>query len=203
MSELYHGIKFKAVKKGGWHPSKSEQPIVQKLFGLKDYYQQWGFLDLNGGNFSGRVKEGCIIKRTGAYIENLQTTDFSKVVSLDGETVTYVGEYPPSSECRSHFLGYEKCPKYNYIFHAHLPGFSNYEFLAGPNCLLPEQAYGTLDLAKQVSANLGNSQFVLLQNHGVFVAGETFEATLNKLNMFYEQLRTVKEQIALHGRDFS
>lgn len=199
MSEPYHGIKFKAVKRGDWRPNKSELPIVQKLFGLKDCYQQWGFLNLNGGNFSGRVKEGCIIKRTGAYIENLQPTDFSKVVGVDGETVTYVGEYPPSSECRSHFLGYQKNSRYNFVFHAHLPGFSNYEILAGPNCLIPDQPYGTLELAKQVAANLGNSQFVLLQSHGVFVAGETFEVTLNKLSMFYEQYRSVKEQIALHG----
>lgn len=203
MSEPYRGIKFKAVKKGGWRFSKNEQLVVQKLFSLKDYYRQWGFLDLNGGNFSGRVKDGCIVKRTGAYVENLQPTDFSKVIKVDGETVYYQGEYPPSSECRSHFLGYEKCPKYNFIFHAHLPGFTNYEILAGPNCLLPDQPYGTLELAEQIAANLGNSQFVLLQNHGVFVAGETFEATLNKLSMFYEQYRTVKEQIALHGRDFS
>ncbi len=203
MSELYHGIKFKAVKKGDWRPNKHEQPIVQRLFSLKDYYQQWGFLDLNGGNFSGRTADGCIIKRTGAYVENLQPTDFSKVIKVEGETVYYQGESPPSSECRSHFLAYQKCSKYNFIFHAHLPGFTGYEILAGPNCLVPDQPYGTLALAKEVAANLGNSQFVLLQNHGVFVGGETFEVTFNKLSVFYEQYRTVKEQIALHGRDFS
>lgn len=203
MSENYHGIKFKAVKQGDWRPGKKEQAIRQSLFGLKDYYQQWGFLDLNGGNFSGRVTGGCIIKRTGAYISSLQPTDFSKVIRVNGETVYYQGDYPPSSECRSHFLSYQKCPQYNFIFHAHLPGFANYEILAGPDCLLPDQPYGTLALARQVAENLGNSRFVLLQNHGVFVAGETFEVTLNKLSVFYEQYRAVKEQIALHGRDFS
>lgn len=202
MSELYHGIKFKAVKQGEWLPDKNEKNVAEKLFRLKEEYQQWGFWDLNGGNFSGRVKDGCLIKRTGAYIGNLQPIDFSKMIKLDGETVYYLGEYPPSSECRAHWLVYQKCPQYNFILHAHLPGFANYEILAGPNCLLPDQPYGTLELARQIADNIGNSQFVLLQNHGVFVAGETFEVARNKLGSFYEQFRTIKEQIALHGRDF-
>ncbi len=109
MSEQYRGIKFKAVKKGEWRPNKSEKLIVQKLFSLKDYYQQWGFLDLNGGNFSGRVAEGCIVKRTGAYVESLQPTDFSKVIKVEGETVYYQGESPPSSECRSHLAARSGC----------------------------------------------------------------------------------------------
>ncbi len=203
MSEDYHGVKFKAVKKGDWHPDKHEKQIIQQLFSLKDFYQKWGFLDLNGGNFSGRTADGCIIKRTGAYIDNLQPTDFSKVLKADGDTVYYRGEYPPSSECRSHFLSYQKCPKYNFIFHAHLSGFTDYEALAGPNCLLPDQPYGTLDLAEQVAGNIGHNQVVLLKNHGIFIAGETFEAALNKLGLFYDQFGKVKEQIASHGRDFS
>ena len=203
MSEIYRGIKFKAVRQGEGRPGADEKKVAAQLFSLKDDYRQWGFLDLNGGNFSGRVPGGCVIKRTGAYLENLQPTDFSKMTKLSGETVYFQGEYPPSSECRSHFLIYQKCPRYNFVFHAHLPGFTNYEILAGPNCLLPDQPYGTLDLARQIANNIMNSQFVLLQNHGVFVADETFEAARNKLSAFYEQFRKTKEQIALHGRDFS
>ncbi len=192
MGEVYSGIKFNAVNKGDWYPNDFESQTIKKLLILRDYYKEKGFIELNGGNFSGRVENGFVIKKTGILIEKLTSSDFAKVTSVEGDSVSFQGSGNPSSESRSHFMIYRAHPEYNFIFHGHLPAFNKYLELANDQCLLEEQPYGTIELAKQVSQNIGTNEFVLIKNHGFFVAGKTFENAFQKMNKLYERYKRIK-----------
>ncbi len=177
MSEKYVGVKFESAKVGEFSPTDFEQKNIAKLLSLRDVYTANKFLDRNGGNFSFRADKGFIIKSTGAWIDQLTAENFSRVTDVKNGKVFYEGNDMPSSECRTHFLTYQKNSAINFIIHAHAKLVSEREDLREEEFTVKEQPYGTLELAEAVSELAKTHDFVIAHNHGVFAFGKTFEET--------------------------
>ncbi|MFC1617885.1 class II aldolase/adducin family protein [Patescibacteria group bacterium] len=189
MSEEYTGVKYEAEKVGELSVSPTEQTKINQLISLRDIYTEHNWLDRNGGNFSFRAERGFIIKTTGVWIEKVTDQDFARVTDVQGEKVFYEGNKLPSSECRTHFYVYQKNPQVNFIFHAHVKEIASREDLTDKDFSIPEQPYGTMELAKEVSEKAKTMPFVIAINHGVFAFGDTFQNTLKILLENYAQYR--------------
>lgn len=189
MPEEYTGVKFEAERVDGFSPSVLEKEKIARLLSLKDIYKKNQFLDKNGGNFSFRAGKGFIIKRTGVWIENITANDFVRVLKVESGKVFYEGEKLPSSECRTHALVYRLNPDVGFILHAHAMEVSGRDDLPAEVCVLPEQPYGTPQLAKAVAEESLHHRFIVAKNHGVFAFDKTFEGALKILLDSYAKYR--------------
>jgi len=194
MPEPYRGVKFSAEKVGDFQPNQKESENIKKLVGLRSVYVKYGFIDRNGGNFSFRADKGFIIKRTGVWINKVTESDFVRVVNVRAGRVFYEGDELPSSECRTHFMIYERVPTVNFIFHAHALEIASKIGIEADPCCIPELPYGTPELAEIVSDKAKSMPFVIAKNHGVFAFGPTFEKTLATLLNSYEQYQQFEKK---------
>ncbi|MCW4022491.1 MAG: class II aldolase/adducin family protein [Candidatus Bathyarchaeota archaeon] len=130
------------------------------------------------GNLSFRSNDGFVITASGLETkENLCGDCFVHVKYFDEQnnTVFVEGKRSPSSEAMMHFLIYHERKDVRAIFHGH-----NSSILMNANKLgLPvteiEQDFGSIELAKEALKALGESNFVVLRNHGFVSVGKTME----------------------------
>ncbi|WP_407410617.1 class II aldolase/adducin family protein [Methanobrevibacter sp.] len=152
------------------------------------------------GNISKRIKtaNGDIVAITPTLksLANLKPEDIV-IVDFDGNTLT---SGKPSSEVNMHLEIYKKRDDVNGIVHTHSPyatgfAFSNKKIkrLEGfgeiKNPYLPDIEYekpGTAELAKSASEGIGDSDVLVLKNHGVICVSENLKEA-ESLAVFVEE----------------
>jgi len=144
------------------------------------------------GNFSVRDPETGLVYITpsGMVYSELQPED---IVVLDSEINVVDGFRTPSIETAMHVFVYNARPEVNAVIHTHplysavlganwmeLPGMSeDFVQIVGDKMICSDYALpGTLELAHNVVAGLGDRNGVLLPNHGTLVVGPDMPTAL-------------------------
>jgi len=168
----------------------------RKVIEIAQKALQQGLVYLTGGNFSLRDRETgyiCITPSGMSYPE-LQPED---IVVMDTEGRTIDGNRKPSIEWRLHSLAYQKRVDVNGVCHTHSDFATAWasveeEFplilaelasaLGSKLRTAPFRPMGSSELAQVTVQTLGDSNAVLMSNHGQLAVGPTLEqAYINAL----------------------
>lgn len=168
------------------------QALRKELWRLHLELPKNNLVTWTGGNVSARDPEtGYVgIKPSGVRYEDLQP-EHIVIVDLDGQRVE--GDLKPSSDTASHLYIYRHRPDVNGIVHTHSPYATAFAALGRPipvylTAMADEfggpipcggfALIGGEDIGRVVVESIGDSQAVLLKNHGVFTVGPTAEAAV-------------------------
>ena len=173
---------------------------VQEIIDVGNNIYNKNLVSGKSGNISKRIKtaNGDIVAITPTLksLANLKPEDIV-IVDFDGNTLT---SGKPSSEVNMHLEIYKKRNDVNGIVHTHSPyatgfAFSNKKIkrLEGfgeiKNPYLPDIEYekpGTAELARSASEGIGDSDVLVLKNHGVICVGENLKEA-ESLAVFVEE----------------
>ena len=173
---------------------------VQEIIDVGNNIYKKNLVSGKSGNISKRIKtaNGDIVAITPTLksLANLKPEDIV-IVDFDGNTLT---SGKPSSEVNMHLEIYKKRDDVNGIVHTHSPyatgfAFSNIKIkrLEGfgeiKNPYLPDIEYekpGTAELARSASEGIGDSDVLVLKNHGVICVGENLKEA-ESLAVFVEE----------------
>lgn len=138
----------------------------------------------SGGNISMRIDDKILISKAGSMFYHLTEEQISLIDSA-GKLIS--GERP-SSETPLHLAIYKNRPDVNSVIHFH-PVYATVYAVANktmlPNILphttkhfhdlkvIPYENAGSEELACKTAQKLGNSEAILLGNHGALVVGAT------------------------------
>ena len=171
-----------------------------------------GLVVATDGNLSARLDGGQVLSTpTGVSKGELRESDLV-VTDLEGRKVR--GHRKPSSELGLHLAVYRARPGAGSVIHAPPPVATGFacaglaldealisETVMGLGCvpLAPYATTGTPELARAVSALVGEHDALLLANHGAVVLGADLQQAFWKLEMV-EQLARVSLVARLLGR---
>lgn len=173
---------------------------VQEIIDVGNNIYKKNLVSGKSGNISKRIKtaNGDIVAITPTLksLANLKPEDIV-IVDFDGNTLT---SGKPSSEVNMHLEIYKKRDDINGIVHTHSPyatgfAFSNKKIkrLEGfgeiKNPYLPDIEYekpGSAELAKSASEGIGDSDVLVLKNHGVICVSENLKEA-ESLAVFVEE----------------
>lgn len=173
---------------------------VQEIIDVGNNIYKKNLVSGKSGNISKRIKtaNGDIVAITPTLksLANLKPEDIV-IVDFDGNTLT---SGKPSSEVNMHLEIYKKRDDVNGIVHTHSPyatgfAFSNKKIkrLEGfgeiKNLYLPDIEYekpGSAELAKSASEGIGDSDVLVLKNHGVICVSENLKEA-ESLAVFVEE----------------
>lgn len=162
---------------------------IQEIIDTGNNIYQKNLISGKSGNISKRIKGsyGDIIAITPTLksLSGLNQEDIV-LVDLDGNTLT---SGKPSSEVNMHLEIYKKRDDVNAIVHTHSPYATGFAFsnksikrLEGfgeiKNPYLPSIEYekpGSSELAKNASEGIGDSDVLVLKNHGVICVSENLK----------------------------
>ncbi|MEE8389641.1 MAG: L-ribulose-5-phosphate 4-epimerase [Anaerolineae bacterium] len=181
------------------------QALRKELWRLHLELPKNNLVTWTGGNVSARDPEsGYVgIKPSGVRYEDLQP-EHIVIVDLDGQRVE--GDLKPSSDTASHLYIYRHRPDVNGIVHTHSPYATAFAALGRPipvylTAMADEfggpipcgefALIGGEDIGRVVVESIGDSQAVLLKNHGVFTVGPTAEAAVKAAVMTEDVAHTV------------
>ena len=173
---------------------------VQEIIDVGNNIYEKNLVSGKSGNISKRIKtaNGDIVAITPTLksLANLKPEDIV-IIDFDGNTLT---SGKPSSEVNMHLEIYKKRDDVNGIVHTHSPyatgfAFSNKKIkrLEGfgeiKNPYLPDIEYekpGSDELAKIASEGIGDSDVLVLKNHGVICVSENLKEA-ESLAVFVEE----------------
>jgi len=173
---------------------------IQEIIDTGNNIYQKNLISGKSGNISKRIKGsyGDIIAITPTLksLSGLNQEDIV-LVDLDGNTLT---SGKPSSEVNMHLEIYKKRDDVNAIVHTHSPYATGFAFsnksikrLEGfgeiKNPYLPSIEYekpGSSELAKNASEGIGDSDVLVLKNHGVICVNENLKEA-QSLAVFVEE----------------
>lgn len=173
---------------------------VQEIINVGNNIYKKNLVSGKSGNISKRIKtsNGDIVAITPTLksLANLKPEDIV-LVDLDRNLLT---NGKPSSEVNMHLEIYKKRDDVNGIVHTHSPyatgfAFSNKKIkrLEGfgeiKNPFLPEIEYekpGSIELANSASEGIGDSDVLVLKNHGVICVSENLKEA-ESLAVFIEE----------------
>jgi len=164
-----------------------------------------GLVTWTGGNVSARDPETnyVVIKPSGMRYEDLRP-EHMVVVDMEGKVVE--GKLKFSSDTASHLYIYRHRSDVNGVVHAHSAYATAFAALGKPipvylTAMADEfggpipcggfALIGGEDIGRIVVESIGDSQAVLLKNHGVFAIGKTAEAAVKAAVMVEDVARTV------------
>ncbi len=138
----------------------------------------------SGGNISSRAGDKILISKAGSLFSDLKEED---ICIIDENGKVFEGA-KPSSETPMHLAIYKNRPDVNSVIHFH-PVYATVYAVANktmlPNILphttkhfhdlkvAPYENAGSENLAQKTAEALGNSEALLLGNHGAIVVGKT------------------------------
>ena len=174
---------------------------IQQIINVSNEIYNKGLVSGKSGNVSARFGNVIAITPTLKSLSNLKQKDIV-LVDLKGNVLT---EGKPSSEVNMHLEIYKKRSDVNAIVHTHSPYATGFAFsdkklkrLEGFGKIkepyLPFIEYekpGTDELAKSASEGLGESDVLILKNHGVICVNENLKEAM-LLAVFVEE--TAKTQ---------
>ena len=169
----------------------------QVAYFMRRLYRQ-GLTTTSGGNISCRVGEDCVaITASKLDKAELAAAGVGVVELASGRTLT--PELELSIETGMHVAIYRRRPDVQAIVHAHPVTASAFSAvrgvevdttltaeayaLLGRPAFIPYALMGTADLATRVSAGVGDSVCLLLENHGVLAVGGTLLAAFDRLEL--------------------
>ena len=173
---------------------------VQEIIDVGNNIYNKNLVSGKSGNISKRIKtaNGDIVAITPTLksLANLKPEEIV-IVDFEGNLLT---SGKPSSEVNMHLEIYKKRNDVNGIVHTHSPyatgfAFSNKKIkrLEGfgeiKNPYLPDIEYekpGTAELARSASEGIGDSDVLVLKNHGVICVGENLKEA-ESLAVFVEE----------------
>ncbi len=185
MSEEYSGVKFSVDFMQKAAPILS--PNLEKLIKwcrIFDHHQLAPpYPGGSAGNLSFRVKPNhsdFII--TGSKIglkNNLSENQFVQVTNVHflDKMIEAIGLIEPSSESMLHWAIYKQRPDVNAIFHGHSQVILNKAKKKKWTTTKKEVPYGTCQLVDEVVGILGNSNFLIIKNHGFVAMEKSIDAT--------------------------
>jgi L-ribulose-5-phosphate 4-epimerase len=164
-----------------------------------------GLVTWTGGNVSARDPESgyVVIKPSGVRYEDLRP-EHMVVVDMEGKVVE--GKLKFSSDTASHLYIYRHRSDVNGVVHTHSAYATAFAALGKPipvylTAMADEfggpipcggfALIGGEDIGRVVVESIGDSQAVLLKNHGVFTIGKTAEAAVKAAVMTEDVARTV------------
>jgi len=164
-----------------------------------------GLVTWTGGNVSARDPETdyVVIKPSGVHYEDLRP-EHMVVVDIEGKVVE--GKLKFSSDTASHLYIYRHRSDVNGVVHTHSAYATAFAALGKPipvylTAMADEfggpipcggfALIGGEDIGRIVVESIGDSQAVLLKNHGVFTIGKTAEAAVKAAVMTEDVARTV------------
>jgi len=164
-----------------------------------------GLVTWTGGNVSARDPETdyVVIKPSGVHYEDLRPKHMV-VVDLEGKVVE--GKLKFSSDTASHLYIYRHRSDVNGVVHTHSAYATAFAAVGKPipvylTAMADEfggpipcggfALIGGEDIGRIVVESIGDSQAVLLKNHGVFTIGKTAEAAVKAAVMVEDVARTV------------
>ena len=174
---------------------------IQQIINVSNEIYNKGLVSGKSGNVSARFGNVVAITPTLKSLSDLKQKDIV-LVDLKGNVLT---EGKPSSEVNMHLEIYKKRSDVNAIVHTHSPYATGFAFsdkklkrLEGFGKIkepyLPFIEYekpGTDELAKSASEGLGESDVLILKNHGVICVNENLKEAM-LLAVFVEE--TAKTQ---------
>ena len=174
---------------------------IQQIINVSNEIYNKGLVSGKSGNVSARFGNVVAITPTLKSLSDLKQKDIV-LVDLKGNVLT---EGKPSSEVNMHLEIYKKRSDVNAIVHTHSPYSTGFAFsdkklkrLEGFGKIkepyLPFIEYekpGTDELAKSASEGLGESDVLILKNHGVICVNENLKEAM-LLAVFVEE--TAKTQ---------
>ena len=174
---------------------------IQQIINVSNEIYNKGLVSGKSGNVSARFGNVVAITPTLKSLSDLKQKDIV-LVDLKGNVLT---EGKPSSEVNLHLEIYKKRSDVNAIVHTHSPYATGFAFsdkklkrLEGFGKIkepyLPFIEYekpGTDELAKSASEGLGESDVLILKNHGVICVNENLKEAM-LLAVFVEE--TAKTQ---------
>ncbi len=174
-----------------------------------------GLVRGSGGNLSGRVGDHVWITPSRADLGDLTETDFVPVPlqSPISNLQSPITQLPlsPSSELPLHLAAYTARPEADAILHVHPPKAISLGLLGcslpaltpdfylhlGPAVpLVPYLTPTTKELAQAAGETLEAAPAVLLQNHGVLVAGRSVQQALLRLFLLEEHAAIYLDALA-------
>lgn len=173
---------------------------VEEIINVGNNISNKGLVSGKSGNISKRIKSAngdvIAITPTLTSLANLNKDDIV-LVDLDGNLLT---NGKPSSEINMHLEIYKRRQDVNGIVHTHSPYATGFAFsdkkirrLEGfgeiKNQYLPEIDYekpGSEELALKAGENIGNSDVLVLKNHGVICVSENLKEA-ESLAVFIEE----------------
>jgi L-ribulose-5-phosphate 4-epimerase len=164
-----------------------------------------GLVTWTGGNVSARDPgtDYVVIKPSGVRYEDLRP-EHMVVVDMEGKVVE--GKLKFSSDTASHLYIYRHRSDVNGVVHTHSAYATAFAALGKPipvylTAMADEfggpipcggfALIGGEDIGRIVVESIGDSQAVLLKNHGVFTIGKTAEAAVKAAVMTEDVARTV------------
>ena len=174
---------------------------IQQIINVSNEIYNKGLVSGKSGNVSARFGNVIAITPTLKSLSDLKQKDIV-LVDLKGNVLT---EGKPSSEVNMHLEIYKKRSDVNAIVHTHSPYATGFAFsdkklkrLEGFGKIkepyLPFIEYekpGTEEIAKSASEGLGESDVLILKNHGVICVNENLKEAM-LLAVFVEE--TAKTQ---------
>jgi L-fuculose-phosphate aldolase len=175
-----------------------------------------GLLNHTAGNLSARVAPDRVLISPSSIPYPRITPADVVVVDLEGHVVE--GTRRPSSELAMHLMLYRIRHEAGGVVHTHAPFATTFAVLNVPIPavhyeiaalaidevpVVPYATYGTVDLAEQVRAAMGDANAALLANHGTIAVGPTvgaaavFTQILELLATLYYRARLVGEPVIL------
>lgn len=156
----------------------------------------------SGGNISVYIKEKNQVAISPSGLDYYETK-IEDVVIVDLEGNVVEGKQRPSSEIGMHLAFYKERPGINAIVHTHskfataiacmgweLPAVHYLLAMAGHSVKCADYAtYGTKELADNAVKAIGESNAVLLANHGLIAVGDNIESAFSTA----EHLEVVSE----------
>lgn len=173
---------------------------VEEIINVGNNISNKGLVSGKSGNISKRIKSAngdvIAITPTLTSLANLNKDDIV-LVDLDGNLLT---NGKPSSEINMHLEIYKRRQDVNGIVHTHSPYATGFAFsdkkirrLEGfgeiKDQFLPEIDYekpGSEELALKTGENIGNSDVLVLKNHGVICVSENLKEA-ESLAVFIEE----------------
>lgn len=156
----------------------------------------------SGGNISVYIKDKNQVAISPSGLDYYETK-IEDVVIVDLEGNVVEGKQRPSSELEMHLAFYKERPGINAIVHTHskfataiacmgweLPAVHYLLAMAGHSVKCADYAtYGTKELADNAVKAIGESNAVLLANHGLIAVGDNIESAFSTA----EHLEVVSE----------
>ncbi len=181
------------------------EELKQRVWKCNLELPRWGLVVWTGGNVSGRDPQTglVVIKPSGVLYDELRAEDMV-VVDLQGQVVE--GRLSPSTDTASHLYVYRQRPDVNGIVHTH----SNYATaFAAVGRPIPVYLTGIADefgreipcgeyariggdqIGAEILRAIGESNAILMKQHGVFTIGATPEKAVKTAVIVEDVAKTV------------
>ena len=172
-------VKFKTIFVSDEAPHDKE--IEELKHWCNQFHKNKLTLPIEGastGNLSCRTEDGFIITASMLKTkENLSNDSFVRVINYDvyKNTVYAEGKREPSCESIMHFLIYNSRDDIKMIFHGHESSIVKHAEKLKLPVTEDEAPPGTIELANEVLAVLGNNNFIVIKNGGFVSFGSTMK----------------------------